>query len=249
MNPPVPKRAVLVRVGVDQTYGRWNAPCNSKTGDFVYVPIPESKPNEVGMQRTYLTFIDPALHAFALRNAADHLPLPSQLSSQRMHLDPDFDYLTYGDTERRGKVLLDLDVGDFVVFYAGMRDLHSRRRLVYGLIGLLVVSAIRRVASIPTCEYICNAHTRRRNRDESDLVVTGNAAASGRLLHYIDIGEFRNRSYRVRRDLLDAWGGLSVNDGFLQRSANPPRFLRPELFSRWLQLQAPELVLANNRVG
>jgi hypothetical protein len=34
-------RATLVRIGIDQAYGAWNAPMDPETNDFVYVPIPE----------------------------------------------------------------------------------------------------------------------------------------------------------------------------------------------------------------
>lgn len=40
----------LVRVGVDGTYGEWNAPVDPDDSSFVYVPIPES----VDSQRTGL---------------------------------------------------------------------------------------------------------------------------------------------------------------------------------------------------
>lgn len=246
MRLPTPKRAVLIRVGIDQTCGGWNAPCNPSTGDFLYVPIPESKPNQAGMERTYAAIITPALHAFAQRNPVGDLQLPTQLCNQRMHLDPDFDHLTYGDTERRGRVLLDLKPNDLVAFYSGMRALQNNTGLVYGLIGMLVVAAIRRVAEIPADEFACNAHTRRSDRQDADIIVTGAPGVSGRFRRYIDVGEYRNHSYRVRNDVLDEWGGLSVNDGYIHRSANPPKFCDPERFTRWLMSQAPELVAANN---
>src|SRR3990172_10533824 len=34
-------RATLVRIGIDQAYGGWNAPVDPETHEFVYVPIPE----------------------------------------------------------------------------------------------------------------------------------------------------------------------------------------------------------------
>jgi hypothetical protein len=34
-------KGLLVRVGVDQAYGSWNAPVNPETLDFAYVPIPD----------------------------------------------------------------------------------------------------------------------------------------------------------------------------------------------------------------
>ena len=35
-------KALLVRIGVDQAYGEWNAPVDA-VSRFVYVPIPESR--------------------------------------------------------------------------------------------------------------------------------------------------------------------------------------------------------------
>jgi hypothetical protein len=36
-----PVRAMLVRIGIDQAYGDWNAPVDPESNEFVYVPIPE----------------------------------------------------------------------------------------------------------------------------------------------------------------------------------------------------------------
>ena len=35
-------KALLVRIGVDKSYGGWNSPVDAE-GRFVYVPIPESR--------------------------------------------------------------------------------------------------------------------------------------------------------------------------------------------------------------
>jgi len=50
----------------------------------------------------------------------------------------------------------------------------------------------------------------------------------------------------VRRDLLRAWGGLDIKDGFIQRSVRLPRFRDTDRFYRWFVAQKPELVAANN---
>ena len=44
----------------------------------------------------------------------------------------------------------------------------------------------------------------------------------------------------------DQWGGLSVKDGYLQRSAGLPRFLDAGRFTGWLERQRPCLMQANN---
>lgn len=242
---PAPSKAILVRVAADHSFGAWNGPCQPDTGDFVYVPIPQNKPNAEGMAREYQQIVSPALQAFSLRNGVD-VRLPSHLHGQRMHLDPDFGHLTYGDTNSRGRKLLGFGENDWVVFYAGLRSVQGGAGLVYGLIGLLVVDSVRRVADIPAAQYDNNAHTRLLSRTDSDVVVIGKAGVSGRFARYIDVGEFRNRSYRVRQDLLEAWGGLGVNDGWIQRSANPPLFLHPSRFANWLQDQQPVMFAANN---
>lgn len=36
-------RAILVRIGVDHSYGHWNAPVDPVTCEFVYVPIPDGE--------------------------------------------------------------------------------------------------------------------------------------------------------------------------------------------------------------
>jgi len=241
-------RAILIRVGVDQTFGQWNAPCNPGTGEFVYVPIPQDKPNAEGLAKHYPPMISPALATFSARNGAK-IRLPNQLLGRRMHLDPDFDYLTYGDTATRGRKWLGFHEDDWIMFYAGLCSVQASSRLVYGLIGLLVVDCVRRVADVPPFEHDWNAHTRLLDRTDTDIVVTGKPGLSGRFSRYLEIAEFRNRCYRVRQDLLEAWGGLSVNDGWIQRSANPPLFLNPSRFAEWLRPRLPKLQATNNPVA
>jgi hypothetical protein len=62
----------------------------------------------------------------------------------------------------------------------------------------------------------------------------------------VPIGEFRDRAYRVRNELESAWGGLSVKDGYIQRSAVPPAFLAPQLFYEWFIEQDVKLLRRNN---
>ena len=35
-------KGILVRVGIDSSYGHWNAPVDPNTLNYVYVPIPEN---------------------------------------------------------------------------------------------------------------------------------------------------------------------------------------------------------------
>jgi hypothetical protein len=133
-----------------------------------------------------------------------------------------------------------------LVFYAGLRPCRPcADKLVYAIIGLYVVDEVVRVAEVPPERWHENAHTRRTPHKPDDIVVRARAGQSGRLRKCIPIGEYRERAYRVREDLLREWGGLSVKNGYIQRSAVPPRFLDPERFDAWLKKQAVGLVESN----
>ena len=233
--------ALLVRVGADQSTGggRWNGPVDAQTGRFVYVPIPETKPNRPGLAKPYSLLV-PALRQSGAK-------LPDHLVNQRMHLDPDFEHLTYGDRGSKGRQIAStLGAGDLVVFYAGLAD-QASRKLVYALIGLLVVDRIDRAVEWAASSADRNAHTRRElPTNADDIIVVGRGGVSGRLARCIPIGEYRDRAYRVRKDLLAAWGDISANDGYLQRSAIFPSLLDPHRFWEWWQQQRPELVRENN---
>ena len=79
----------------------------SETSEFVYVPIPESRPMRPELATPY-TLVEAALSRFAHQYPTArqrHVRLPVSLASANMHLDPDFENLTYGDSgtrERQG---------------------------------------------------------------------------------------------------------------------------------------------------
>ncbi len=176
------------------------------------------------------------------------LYLPSHLRMRHMHLDPDFEHLTYGDQGQRAKQLrATLRGGDLIVFYAGLADTSGAAQLVYALIGLFVVEDFVLATEVSPAQRDTNAHSRRvLPPSATDLIVRGRPAVSGRFRRCVPMGEYRDRAYRVRKDVLNEWGGLSVKDGYLQRSARLPRLLDPVRFMRWLERQGPSLVRANN---
>lgn len=244
-------RATLVRIGIDQAYGGWNAPVDPETNEFVYVPIPEGSKvaQHPTLATTYSTIL-PALAEFAAARpsvAQQLVSLPAVLENAATHLDPDFDQLTYGDNgERRGKEITTFERGDVLVFYAGLRPVTPcPHRLLYALVGLYRVASVSRVSDFPKSRWNENAHLRRLNARPTDVVVHGDQGRSGRLRRCIPVGEFRSGAYRVRPDLLAAWGGLSCKDGFIQRSAVPPRFTDPLRFLAWFERTGAECLAAN----
>jgi hypothetical protein len=79
-------KAILVRVGVDQAYGAWNAPVNPETGAFVYVPIPDgpAKAYTPGNTRGFAE-IDTPLADFVVKNAVSDLRCPESLRQRNMN--------------------------------------------------------------------------------------------------------------------------------------------------------------------
>lgn len=243
-------RAYLIRIGIDQAYGGWNAPMDPVTNEFVFVPIPETRPMAPGLTTPYSAVV-PSLVAFEAANrhaAAKHVRLPAELISRNAHLDPDFGSLTYGDSgTKRGKGLTELTRGDVVVFYSGLRPISPcAHTLVYALVGLYRVGESVRAGDVPADRRGENAHTRCVHVEASDVIIRAVPGISGRLATCLPIGEFRDGAYRVVPEILDAWGGLSCKNGYLQRSAVLPTFLAPEQFMQWFDRQAPRLIDRNN---
>lgn len=234
-------KALLLRVGIDSTDGGWQAPVRAETGEFAYVPITEGrhdKPTRRGFGRRFDEFASP-VSRFGVE-------LPSRLLGAPAHLDPDFDHLTYGDQGSRARRIRELARGDLLVFFVALRPVQPpQRHLVYAIIGLYVIEEIVDAVDVPRSRWRENAHTRRVPTHD-DIVIRAQPNVSGRLKRCIPIGEFRERAYRVRRDLLREWGGLDVRNGWLQRSANPPALNDAARFLRWFRRQRPKLVAQNN---
>jgi len=235
-------KGLLIRVGADLSPGggRWNSPADAETGEFAYVPIPEGRNRWSDLEKPYEL----------VSGAVEHFGrvLPRHLSSAHMHLDPDFDYLTYGDQgQRAAQIQSKLGPGDLIVFYAGLANLHPPPKLIYAIIGLYVIDEIVPAHEVPKSRWHENAHTRRPLKEgATDIVVRARPGVSGRLKRCLPIGNFRDRAYRVFPELLKEWGGLSIQDGYLQRSARLPEFGDAEKFYRWFRKQRPRLVAANN---
>lgn len=234
------REALLVRVGIDSSCGGWNAPVNPDTLEFVYVPIPEEHPNKAirpGYERSYQEF-KPSCTSLGEE-------FPERLLDKFAHLDPDFEYLTYGDENKKGEQVRKLVEDDILAFYAGLRPLKSNSgSLVYAIIGFYVVDKVVPAAGLPPGDWHKNAHTRRFCKND-DVIVFGKVGLSGRLKRCVPIGEFRDGAYRVKKDLLHIWGGLSARNGYIQRSARLPHICNPTAFYEWLNKQDIALLTRN----
>ena len=241
------RKGLLIRVGIDQTFGEYNAPINPSTNDYIYMPIPQDNANFLsGMGTTYDELL-PHFESWCHKNHST-IEFPENLKNNRgCHLDPDFDFSTYGDQATgRGLMIAGLRKGDFIAFFASFKPIQEcDHRLVYALYGIMVVDKVLKVSDISKNEFHKNAHTRIEDMNQYHLVVYANPSLSGRFSRAIPIGEYRNKSYRVTNEILDAWGNIGVKDGFIQRSVRPPWFEKPEQFLGWLDSQQVKLINSN----
>ena len=190
-------KAILIRVGIDLEYGGWNAPVDPQSKQFVYVPIPESQRPLPRLARTYDEIV-PALQRFsdALRLDSNVSPtIPQRLMGHPMHLDPDFEHLTYGDNGgNRGAKLKDFLRGDLLVFYAGLRPIGVRKGLLYALIGLFVVDRVELSKDVPEERWHENAHTRKLKIGGPDIIVRAQKGKSlGGHFKSGQVGSLQNR--------------------------------------------------------
>jgi Nucleotide modification associated domain 3 len=235
---------MFVRVAADRgrAGGQWNGPCDSTAWEFCYVPIPEHEGRvfRCGLATPY-SMLATSLATFATE-------LPQRLASKYMHLDPDFEHLTYGDQGQRASQIAKLGESDILVFYASFVDIRNpNARLVYAIIGTLCIKTVIAASEVSSNEWHTNAHSRRAlSPDALDIVVKGKHKTSGRLRHCLPFGEFRDGAYRVRRDILHEWGGLKVRNGYVQRSVYLPLASQPAKFIEWFKRQEPILLHKNN---
>lgn len=234
---------LLVRVGIDLTAGGWNSPCNEK--EFCYVPMGNSVDMSSSYDEAYAPYRE-VVDSFLPETASKLCRWP-RLMPRQGHFDPDFRHLSFGDAGSRGsRILSMIGEGDFIVFYAGLRSVDTGF-LIYSIIGFYVVDRIYPGRDVPQADWHRNAHTRHGGcRSDGEVVLFAKPGVSGRLLHHLPIGTYRERAWRVRPDLLTEWGDLDISNGYIQRSAYLPSFKKPELFLKWFHRQNPCLLDKNN---
>lgn len=243
-------KAYLIRVGIDQKSGAWNAPINKVTNEFAYVPIPEDEDKgdkllRQGYAESYCQFQCPC------RKVGRELR--TRLLKSKPHLDPDFRYLTYGDEHNKAKQLnnAELAEGDALVFYAGLKSISSlpneTHDLVYALIGLYILAGPGiKATCLPQKYWHRNAHTRRVPQSD-DIVFSAKEGVSGRLERCIPIGACIEGRYWLKQCLFDLWGGFrfahkkEVTRLYLQLSGALPQFRNPDRFYDWFNRERTRL--------
>ena len=254
-------KAILIRVGADGTPdgGKWNAPVHTESGRFVYIPITEDTvPFHPECERRFDEVAEPLMR-FLREHGEPSASWQRRLQAKRghpMHLDPDYEHLTYGDNgAKRGSTLREFRGGDLILFYSGLKAVPSANDLIYALVGVYIIDEV--VKSAPLVEASRrheNAHTRKANVNPADIVVRARPSVSGRCEWCVPIGAKRGQdrsNYYLLPDVEAAWGGFITADGArwksscLNRSATPPLLGNPEGFMAWWEAQKVPLIRRN----
>lgn len=147
----------LIGIGADSTNATPTPPIYPDN-TFEYIPIPESEPtvesrtygttplrHQSGSMATYLDGIDPD-------GNGEHSITGSDLAGWPLHHDPNFEALTYGETQSRGAytaLLRHLSAGDIVAFYTGLQGATDQYTHRY-LIGYFTVERILDLRTVNT---------------------------------------------------------------------------------------------------
>lgn len=233
---------LLVGVGADGENAEPHPPVNSE-GEFEYIPIPEKyreKTDETttfgtwslryraGTAADYLNYIDPA-------GDSDRRQTGESLRNWPVHHDPNFEALTYGESDGRPKYLKELrklTEGDVLAFYTGLISDESRYVNRY-IIGYFTVERVIDFQNLPPEEFggktafgelsskqqtaLINEHPEnahaKRFRATGDInegmVIVSGKPPGGLLDFAYCISEYRSGGHRLTDELEDRFDPLT----------------------------------------
>jgi hypothetical protein len=210
---------LLLRVGVDTGTGGALGPIFDD-GSFEFIPIPERYPSK-GV-KTYK-------NTMGRRGDPLSTYVPKALENTAMHVDPEFDTYTYGDsTPIKRWSLLKLRPDDLLVFYVGLQPFNTDRyqTALYSS-GFFTVQKVVDFNHLPRADierccklYANNAHVKRGPPFDDLVIVAGNTHSSKLLDKAILLSQKRpDRRKRLMHAVSDEMEQLLGITGFIQRSA------------------------------
>ena len=107
-------KIALLRVGIDSGCGGMQGPL-FRDGSFEFIPIPDDRLLD---SRTSGKTIGRS--GRALLSNSSPIRRQQRMANQPMHVDPEFETFTYGDPTPPKRGLRNLELGDLLVFYAGL---------------------------------------------------------------------------------------------------------------------------------
>jgi hypothetical protein len=203
---------VLVGVAADSENAS-HCPPIFDDGTFEYIPIPEQ--HETTETATYASEGYDEHLSYVVYDGEE----TSAFDDVRIHHDPNFDALTFGDPGKSRSKLLTLEAGDVLGFYSGLTPPGQSRPKHRYLIGYFVVDRVvdfdsvgeNRPADVVERNR-SNAHIKRYlasndARHLSNLVIVRGKTPGGLLDRAIKLsgGRPEARNYYFREEWIDSW--------------------------------------------
>ncbi len=237
------KRVVLLRVGIDSGCGGIQGPL-FKDGTFDFVCIPDNKRVSV---HTYGSMVG--------RNGRTHADYFTEsrrvvMANQTVHVDPEWETLTYGDPTPPKRSLRNLRPGDLLVFYCGLQkwdagggwDQYHRPALY--LAGYFEVSLAGMAGDfdqkILKKQFGKNFHVRypsvfKQQKNDLVLVKGGRRSRLFRKAHQIS-SEGKDRAGKPLKVLSPAMRKVFGNfGGHISIQRSPPRWVEPRFVEKSIE--------------
>ena len=226
-------QAVLLRVGIDTGSGGIHSPL-FKDGSFELIPIPDKFRKTGVSSQTYGNTVGRYGRKFIKY-------FPKQLQNKRhdmaIHLDPDFETFTYGDPTLLKSRLRKLEMGDLLVFYAGLKGWKFQSEPALYIVGYFEVAKSGFATAFSKKElrnnFRNNFHVRHRPvfEDQKDRLVLVKGGRKSRLLKKAMLisATGKDRSGRPLQVLSPKMQKIFGDfDGRISIQRCPPRWVRPE---------------------
>lgn len=221
---------VLIGIGADGD-NTDPIPSLGEDGTFDYLPIPET---EASTGPTYSEFDLPNhggtaldfVKKIRLGGEGEWIKDPEKIAETKLHHDPNFSELTYGDvasTTKGKRIRSDLGKGDIIGFYAGLQSDYKHRYIL----GYFTVEEI----DDDPASHPANAHGRRvqatGNPKHDDLVIVDGKKPGGLLQQPYRISEKIDRPpwHRVSKEAATT---LNIDRGTVAVARKPPLTLNLE---------------------
>ncbi len=232
-------KVVLLRVGIDSGSGGMQGPL-FRNGSFEFVPIPDTVNHSE--KRTYGNTM--GKHGEKL---IEYFPdrLKNKCRDQPIHSDPEFDSFTYGDPTSLKARLRELELGDLLVFYAGLEGSGGfKSKAGLYIVGYLDIQKAGRVKNFTKSEMATffrkNAHVydkKRFNHDKETLVLVKGTKKSRLLKKAVLISEIgqdcKGRPLKIlSKKMQSVFGNF---DGHLSIQRSSPRWVYPAFVERAAQ--------------